>query len=155
MRKIFYEKVGNKYVPVRLYNSDFLDSLPKGNHLIMCHPGITSTKINVDPNYVSLIAAGRVAKDKMIDSMVKASALQPSKTPITPGQQRAYKKLAKEFGVDLFTLQTSSIHDIVEAGINAMQEEALNLMKIPAIKNTYNQYLFVCELAKNHENIVN
>ena len=81
MKKIFYEKVGRKYVPVHEYDSDLLHALPKGTHLIMVYPGGSSTRYNVDPNYAAMIAAGRVAEDAMTDAIRAASELRPQKNP--------------------------------------------------------------------------
>ena len=36
MKKIYYEKVGRRYKPVAEYDPDYLDSFPKGSHLVMC-----------------------------------------------------------------------------------------------------------------------
>jgi hypothetical protein len=102
----------------------------------------------VEPNYAALIAAGRVAKDAMIRAMHMGSELRPQKTPITPGQQKAWKKLAKEFGDDLAALKINSAHDIVEAGMNALQQEADVLYSNPAVRDAYEKFLFVCVLTK-------
>ena len=84
MKKIFYEKVGRRYEPVAEYDSDYLDSFPKGAHLVMCYPGGTSRRFNNEPNYAAMIAAGRVAEDAMCKAMNKASELRPARTPISP-----------------------------------------------------------------------
>lgn len=152
MKKVYYEKVGRRYVPVAEYDNDFLDSFPKGNHLVMCYPGGSSRRFNIDPNYAAMIAAGRVAEDEMCRAMVKASEMRPAKTPITPAQQRAWKKLAKEFGDELCTLHGSSVHDIVEAGIKAMQAEADKLMKNEGVRKAYEHFLLMCELTKEANN---
>lgn len=57
MKKIYYEKIGRKYVPVREYDSDFMDAWPKGTHLVMSYPGGQSKRYNIDPNYAAMIAA--------------------------------------------------------------------------------------------------
>jgi hypothetical protein len=88
VKKIYYEKVGRKYVPVSEYDSDLTDSFGKGSHLVICYPGGQSRRYNIDPDYAALIAAGRVAEDAMIQAMSKASELRPATTPITPAQQR-------------------------------------------------------------------
>ena len=148
MKKIFYEKRGRRYVPVSEYDSDLTHALPKGTHLLMTYPGGSSTRYNINPNYAAMIAAGRVAEDAMSEAVRKASELRPQKTPITVGQQKAWKKLAKEFGNDLATLQINSARDIAEAGLKAMQEEADKLMKHESVKLAYEQFLLVCELTK-------
>ena len=92
MKKIYYEKIGRKYVPVAEYDSDWVDSFHKGTHLLMVYPGGQSRRFNVDPDYAGLIAASRVAEDAMCKALNKASELRPARTPITPAQQRAWKK---------------------------------------------------------------
>jgi hypothetical protein len=149
MKKIYYEKVGRKYVPVAEYDSDFVDSFPKGNHLVMCYPGGNSRRFNIDPNYAAMIAASRVAEEAIIRAMHKASELKPTQTPITEGQRKAWKKLAKEFGDELCTLNGASSHDIAEAGVKAMMAEADQLMTNPAVKKAYEHFLLVAELTKD------
>jgi len=147
MKKIFYEKVGRRYVPVHEYDSDLLDSFPQGAHLVMCYPGGSSRRHNIDPDYAAMIAAGRVAEEAMCQAMQKASELRPQRKPVTPAQQRAWRKLAKELGDELCTLQGASTHDIVEAGLQAMQTEADRLMQNAAVKMAYDNFLLVCKLA--------
>jgi hypothetical protein len=148
MKKVYYEKIGRRYYPVAEYDNDLLDSFPRGNHLVMCYPGGTSRRFNVEPNHAALIAAGRVAEDAMSQAISKASELRPKQAPITEGQRRAWKKLAKEFGDELATLNINSSRDIAEAGLKAMQEEADKLMTNPAVRLAYEQFLLVCELTK-------
>ena len=100
----------------------------------MCYPGGESRQYNIDPNYAALIAASRVAEDAMCKALNKASEMRPARTPITPAQQRAWKKLAKEFGDELCTLNGASVHDIAEAGVRALQAEADKLLTNPAVK---------------------
>jgi len=149
MKKIYYEKVGRKYVPVAEYDSDWMDSFHKGNHLVMVYPGGQSRRFNIDPNYAAMIAASRVAEDAIIQAMHKASELKPVRTPITEGQRKAWKKLAKEFGDELCTLSGASSHDIAEAGVKAMMAEVDQLMTNPAVKKAYEHFLLVAELTKD------
>lgn len=149
MKKIYYEKVGRKYVPVAEYDSEYLDSFPKGTHLVMVYPGGQSRRFNVDPNYAAMIAAGRVAEDAICRAISKASELRPQRTPITEAQQKAWKKLAKEMGDELCTLRGLSIHDCAEAGVKAMMAEADTLLTNPAVKKAYDHFQFVCDLTRS------
>lgn len=148
MKKVYYEKRGRRYYPVAEYDNDLLDSFPRGNHLVMCYPGGSSRRFNVEPNYAAMIAAGRVAEDVLSEAIRKASELRPQKNPITPGQKKAWKKLAQEFGDELATLQINSTRDIAEAGLKALQDEANKLMQHESVRLAYEQFLLVCRLTK-------
>ena len=153
-KKVFYEKKGRRYIPVSEYDSDYLDSFPRGNHLVMCYPGGTSRRFNIDPNYASLIAAGRVAEDAICEAIRKASEMRPQKTPITEEQRQAWSNLANAFGDELATLHINSARDIAEAGLTAMQIEADKLMSNPSVRKAYERFLLICELSKEHNNKV-
>jgi hypothetical protein len=147
-KKIFYEKVGRKYVPVHEYDEYLMDGLPYGNHMIMCYPGGKSTRYNIDPALAPMIAAGRVAEDRMSEAVRKASEMRPRRKELTHDQQRAWQRLNKALGDDVYTIEIASARDIAEAGIKAMQAEAEKLMTNPAVKLAYEQFLLVCELTK-------
>jgi len=150
MTKIYYEKIGRKYVPVAEYDNDFMDSFTKGTHIVMCYPGGQSRRYNIDPNYAAMIAAGRVAEDAICKAISKASELRPKSTPITPGQKKAWEQLAKEFGDELCTLNGLSVHDCADAGVKAMQLEADKLLSNPTVRQAYERFLFLAELTKEH-----
>lgn len=151
MKKVYYEKVGRKYVPAYEYDSYFMESFPKGNHLVMCHPGGKTYKYNVDPNYAAMIAAGRVAQDIICNAISKASEMKASRPPLTEGQIKAWKNLKKEFGDDLMGLQGVSLHDCVDAGMKAMMAEAEKLLTVPAVKSAFDHFLFVAEMTKEQK----
>ena len=152
MKKIYYEKIGRRYVPVAEYDNDLLDSFPKGAHLVLCYPGGTSRRFNVEPNHAAMIAAGRVAEDAICDALRKSSEMKPQRTPITPGQKKAWEKLAKEFGDELCPLTYGSTRDHAEAAVNAMIAEADKLMTHPAVRDAYEQFQLVCNLVKQKQN---
>jgi hypothetical protein len=148
-KKIFYEKVGRRYVPVAEYDNVLLDSFPKGTHLVDVYPGGTSRRFNIDPAYAPMIAAGRVAEDAMSRAISAASELRPRQTPLTEGQRKAWKKLAKEFGDELATLNIASARDIAEVGIKAQMEEADKLLANPAVQKAYENFLFIATITKD------
>ena len=152
MKKVYYEKIGRRYRPVAEYDNDLLDSFHRGSHLVCVYPGGSSRRYNVEPNHAAMIAAGRLAENAMCNAINKASELRPQRTPITPGQQRAWKKLAKEFGDELCTLNGASTRDIAEAGVQAMQAEANKLMSHPAVVDAWEKFMLTCELTKERKN---
>lgn len=152
MKKIFYEKKGRRYVPVAEYDNDYMDSFPKGNHLVMCYPGGSSRRFNIDPNYAAMIAAGRVAEDAISKAVVKASEMRPHNKPITEKQRKAWEALAKSFGDDRYYIEIPSAREIAEQGLKAMMEEADKLMQHEAVKQAYDHFMFMAKLVHDETN---
>lgn len=151
MKKIFYEKVGRKYVPVSEYDSTLLDAMPKGTHIIMSYPGGQSTRYNIDPAYAPMIAAGRLAEDAISKAIHEAGEIRQSKRgnrPLTDEQRQAWEHLVKVFGDDAKYLEFASVREHAEAGVKAMMEEAEKLLTVPAVKKAYEHFLLVAELTK-------
>ena len=150
-KKIYYEKKGRRYVPVAEYDNDYMDSFPKGNHLVMCYPGGSSRRFNIDPNYAAMIAAGRVAEDVISQAVVKASEMRPHNKPITEKQKKAWEALAKAFDNDRYYVEIPSAREIAEAGVKAMIEEADKLMENPAVKRAWDHFQLVATLTKEQK----
>jgi hypothetical protein len=151
VKKVYYEKVGRRYVPVAEYDNDFMDSYTKGTHLVMCYPGGTSRRFNVDPNYAAMIAAGRVAEDVISQAVVKAGEMRPHKKPITEKQKKAWENLAKAFGDERYYIEIPSAREIAEAGVKAMQDEAVKLMENPSVRKAYDRFQLVCQLTRDQK----
>lgn len=154
MKKIFYEKVGRKYVPVREYDSEFLDAFPKGTHIIISYPGGQSTRYNINADYAAMIAAGRVAEDAISHAIAKATEIKPMSTRITAEQRAAFDKFLETMPVDdpnRNMLTHGCIRDAVDAGIQSMIVEAEKLITNPAVKKAYEHFLLVAELTKEEQ----
>ena len=151
---IFYKKVGRRYVPVYEYDQTIMDAFPKGTHIVMCYPGGQSRRYNIDPAYAPMIAAGRVAEDKISEVIRKATDLRPAskETKLTEEQLRCWKALNKAFGNERHALQWPSAREACEEAVKAMQEEADKLLTVPAVRKAYEHFLFVAELTKDHNN---
>lgn len=146
MKKIYYEKQGRKYVPVAEYDSTYLDSFPKGNHLVMCYPGGSSRRFNIEPALAPMIAAGRYAEDAMSTAIMKASEMRPHKKTVTEKQRKAWDNLAKAFGDERYYVELPSAREVTEAGVKAMQEEADKLLQHPMVKAAYDEFMATCKL---------
>ena len=147
MKKIYYEKKGRRYIPVSEYDSDFIDSFPKGTHIIMSYPGGKSTRYGINPAFAPMIAAGRYAEDAICSAIHKESEAKPKERPITERQRAAWEEMKAAFDDEFFSLNFSSIRDLAEAGVNAMQVEADKLLAHPSVKEAYDHFLFMAKLA--------
>lgn len=156
MKTIFYKKEGRKYIPVSEYDNDFIDSYWKGTTLIVCKPGSTTRRYNIEPAFAPMAAAGVYAEDKISEAMMKASELRlqerTRKRPLTPSQKAAWEKLVEEFGDEAKQLEWPSIREAAEAGAKAMQDEVEKMMAVPAVRHAYEQFLMVWKLTKEQEN---
>jgi len=146
-KKLYYIKEGRKYIPVAEYDQDLMSSFPKGTHIVMCYPGGQSTRYGINPAFAPMIAAGRYAEDAIRTAIHKQSEATPKQQPITKRQKAAWEEMKSAFGNEFFSIQFSSTHDLAEAGIKAMQEEADKLMKHKAVKQAYDHFMFVAKLA--------
>jgi hypothetical protein len=151
MKQIYYRKDGRKYIPIAEYDSDLMDGLPKGAHLIVCCPGGQSTRYGIDPAYAPMIAAGLVAEDAICHAMFNASEAKPKQTPLTPRQIAAWEEMKAAFGDEFFSLEFSSISGLAQAGVNAMVEEADKLLKNPTVRKAYERFQMVCNLTKENK----
>lgn len=155
MKKVFYERRVSpggrvRYVPISEYDSEYLDSFPKGNHLVMVYPGGQSRKYNVNPDYAAMIAAGRLAEEVISHELMKASDLRLSARergrPMTQAQREAWLKLIEEFGEGARQLEWPAAREITEAGVQAMINEAEKLLKNPTLKEAWDHFQTLCLL---------
>jgi hypothetical protein len=145
-KKIYYEKIGRRYKAVYEYDQTLMDAFPKGSHLVICYPGGQSTRYNVDPAYAPMIAAGRVAEDKICEAIRKASDLRPKRAPITEGQRQAWENLVKEFGEDARMLTMPSAREVADEAVKALIAESDKLLANPAVQLAYEHFQLVCKL---------
>jgi len=147
----YYKKVGRRYRAVYEYDQKLSDALPKGTHLIQVYPGGKLTRYNINPAYAPMIAAGRVAEDKISEVIRKATDMRPAskETKLTEEQIRCWNELSKAFGEDTHALQWPSAREACEEAVKAMQIEAEKLLTVPAVRKAYEHFLFVAELTKD------
>jgi hypothetical protein len=147
MKKIFYEKIGKKYVPVNEYDSDLLHSLSNGSYLVTVRPSSVSTVRVIEPMLAPMIAAGLYARDKIEKALLESSNFSPVQQPITLEQKVAWDNLAKAFGDGSSSLQRKSVHDIAHAGVQAMQDQAQLILKNESARRAFEHFLLVSKLS--------
>lgn len=151
MKTVFYKKEGRKYIPISEYDSDFSSSLGYGDHLLSVYPG-GSTRRSIDPAFAPMIAAGRYAEDDICMAIKIATEMKPTSTPITEEQRDAWAKLSAAFGEESCRLQWQSSMDVARAALDALQREANKMLKNPAVKIAYDEFMVIWKLTKETQN---
>ena len=146
MKQTFYKKVGRRYVAVSEYDSEVMDGLPPGDHLISVRPGLTSRRHSIDADLAPMIAAGIYAEDAIGRAIYNAMELRPQKTVMTARQLELMTALTEEFGREDAVWMRPCARDAAEAGVRAMQEEAQRRMSHPAVRQAYEHFLTVARL---------
>lgn len=144
----FYKKVGRRYIPVSEYDNELTNSYPKGTHLTICLPGSTTRRYNVEPALVPMIAAGGYAEETISKVIMDKLSYEPVSKPVTPEQYEAWENMKKAWGDDLCRLQSGSIMEAVRAGVNAMAEEAKQLLENPALQQSYDNFILISKISK-------
>lgn len=152
MKKVFYEKVGKRYKPVKEYDYTFMSAYPKGAHLVFCKPGTTSVMYNVDPAIAPMLAAGKYAEDEMSKAIVKGLECRtPSSLKLDDRQVALWKELSASLEERAFTVNGPSARDAVAAGLNALTVEVEKMLSVPAVKLAYDHFMLVWKLTKEQQ----
>jgi len=145
----FYKKVGKRYVAVSEYSAELIDSFSNGAHLVIVGPGSKFITYKIDENLAGLIAAGRYAKDVMVNAIMTASEARPSRIPLNQNQKQLWDELKTSFNDENFGMYYSNATHIADEGISALVKEADKMLQNPAVKKAYEQFLLVYKLTKD------
>jgi len=149
VKTVFYKKVGRRYEPVSEYDNEYLDSFPKGDHLVSVYPGGGSRRYRIDPAFAPMIAAGRYAEDAISRSIQKATELRPHNTKMNDEEMIRWRAFISTMPEDMrFMMTHGSVREAAEAGVKAMMEEADKLMKNDSVRKAYDHFMLMCQLAK-------
>jgi hypothetical protein len=151
MKKIFYEKVGKRYKPVKEYDDTLMSAFPKGTHLVVCRPGIKSYSYNIDPMFAPMLAAGKYAEDNMSRAIVEGLMVRPKTIPTTERQRELWTELKNSFADQDFVIHSASASDAAKAGIKALEQEVEKMFEVPAVKLAYDHFITVWALTKEQQ----
>jgi hypothetical protein len=155
-KEVYYKKVGRKYVAVSEYDSDLCSAFPRGKHLIISmDPGITSYHYNIDPAFAPVLAAAKYGEDTLSKSIMKASEIRRREREgrkLTEEQRKAWEHLVDVFGDEAKQLEWPSARGAAEEVMQKLAEEADKMLKIPAVRNAFEQFMLVYKLTKDDEN---
>lgn len=143
-----YKKEGRRYIPVSEYGEEWMRSFPYGATLVVCREGMQSQLFNIDPAIAPMLAAAKYADTAMVEAVVEASKAHPPKDPVTPTQQKAWKKLEKAYGGGIFYVSYPSAYNIMNAAVLELSKEAEKMLQNEAVRKAYDDFMLIYKLTK-------
>jgi len=117
-----YKKVGKRYKPVAEHGE--WDSYPAGAHLVICSPGSTLRRFDIDPDRAGLLAAAEPLRSQIRDLVVELHKMRPTRRPVSLEQQVAWQRFARAMGDDMYCMERASIAEIADAVVDLIVKEA-------------------------------
>jgi hypothetical protein len=148
VRKVYYIKQGDEYVPVEEYDPDLMDALPYGTHLTVVRHGGQSRRYNVDPAVAPFAAAILALENMLADIIRQAAYAQPANRPITEEQRKAWEQFRETMGDELGMITYPSISDVARQILETIQAEAEKQLTNPAVCQAYDDYVLLATLSK-------
>ena len=117
-----YKKVGRRYLPAAEHEE--WDSYPKGAHLVVCSPGSTMRRFDIDPDRAGLLAAAEPLRDQIRALVVELHKMRPRRRPVTMQQAAAWQRFQKTMGNDAYAVEYASVGEIADAVVDLIVKEA-------------------------------
>jgi DNA-dependent RNA polymerase auxiliary subunit epsilon len=102
-----YKKVGRRYKPVAEHEE--WDSFPEGAHLVVCSPGSTLRRFNIDPDRAGLLAAAEPLREKIRSLVVELHKM---------------RRFQKAIGGEGYWVEYASVGEIADAVVDLIVKEA-------------------------------
>ena len=117
-----YKKVGKRYKPAAEHEE--WDSYPAGAHLVVCSPGSTLRRFDIDPDRAGLLAAAEPLRDQIRALVVALHRMRPTRRPVTMQQAAAWRRFQKAMGNDAYAVEYASVGEIADAVVDLIVTEA-------------------------------
>lgn len=111
-----YTKVGRRYLPCAEH--EVWNSFPEGAHLVVCSPGSTLRRFNIDPDRAGLLAAAEPLREQIRALVVELHKMRPTRRPVTLQQAAAWRRFQKAMGGDGYFVEYASVGEIADAVVD-------------------------------------
>ena len=111
-----YKKVGRRYHPAAEYEQ--WDSYPEGVHLVVCRPGSTLRRFNLDPDRAGLLAAAEPLREQIRALVVELHRMRPTRRPVTQAQADAWHAFERAMGNDTYAVEYARVGEIADAVVD-------------------------------------
>ena len=111
-----YKKVGRRYLPCAEH--EVWNSFPEGAHLVVCSPGSTMRRFNIDPDRAGLLAAAEPLREQIRALVVELHKMRPARRPVTQAQADAWHAFERAMGNDAYCVEYASVGEIADAVVD-------------------------------------
>ena len=115
-----YKKVGRRYKPAAEHEE--WDSYPAGAHLVVCSPGSTLRRFDIDPDRAGLLAAAEPLRDQIRALVMELHRMRPTRRPVTQAQADAWRAFERAMGNDGYVVEYASVGEIADAVVDLIVE---------------------------------
>ena len=116
-----YKKVGRRYRPVAEHEE--WDSYPAGAHLVVCSPGSTPRRFDIDPDRAGLLAAAEPLRGQIRTLVMELHKMRPTRRPVTQAQADAWHAFERAMGNEGYVVEYASVGEIADAVIDLILTE--------------------------------
>ena len=117
-----YTKVGRRYLPCAEH--EVWNSFPEGAHLVVCSPGSTLRRFNIDPDRAGLLAAAEPLREQIRALVMDLHKMRPTRRPVTLEQKAAWHAFERAMGNDAYCTEYASVGEIADAVVDLIVTEA-------------------------------
>ena len=117
-----YTKVGRRYLPCAEH--EVWNSFPEGAHLVVCSPGSTLRRFNIDPDRAGLLAAAEPLREQIRALVMDLHKMRPTRRPVTLEQKAAWHAFERAMGNDAYCTEYASVGEIADAVVDLIVKEA-------------------------------
>lgn len=111
-----YKKVGKRYRPVA--DHEEWDSYPEGAHLVVCRPGSTMRRFDIDPDRAGLLAAAEPLRGQIRALVVELHRMRPTRRLVTQAQADAWHAFERAMGNDAYAVEYASVGELADAVVD-------------------------------------
>ncbi|MGL6052628.1 MAG: hypothetical protein ACRC16_22050 [Aeromonas salmonicida] len=140
-RETYYRRDEHgEYQPVSYYDSNFMDAMPEGCHLVSVYPGGSCGRYNVNPDQAGLLAALTWCREAAVKSLVDAQQLKPSNDAITEEQRLAWQRMLDAFPEGTYGIRPSC-QEAVDKMANLLVEQVERMLdKNPQLRSAHARF---------------
>ena len=111
-----YTKVGRRYLPCAEH--EVWNSFPEGAHLVVCSPGSTLRRFNIDPDRAGLLAAAEPLREQIRALVMDLHKMRPTRRPVTQAQADAWHAFERAMGNEGYVVEYASVGEIADAVVD-------------------------------------